>query len=330
MTEPFRLRFVNQIVGAFILGIVALMLVFVVYLVQAKELFTRSVAYEIHIEQSALDGLRQGTEVQMLGQDAGEITSIDYSPHSNKVIVKLAINEPFKRKIFVDSTVHVRHKYGVGESYLEILRGEKAATVLDMAEPIEIDAANFRADEDRIEQLRDEIRHIREMVEKSLTPTLESVRKTSDVARQEVRAAAVPAFDEFRDASKRLGGASDVMHDRIQDTAAPAFARFGEASDAAKRSISDIVESVQRFEADSHETMASFRKSTEAFQKASEKIERAADALPATTEKLDDTVGGAQDVIEGLKRNRLLKRYLRPENSSRQTPPSGIRGGSGR
>jgi HAMP domain-containing protein len=67
----------------------------------------------------------------------------------------------------------VRHKHGGSAAYLEILRGERSETPLvDIAkdEPIEIE--HFQPPQDRIEELADEIRKLRELVEKSLSPSV--------------------------------------------------------------------------------------------------------------------------------------------------------------
>ncbi|HVC96116.1 MAG TPA: MlaD family protein [Pirellulales bacterium] len=167
MPEPFRLRFVNQIVGVFVLAILAVVFAFLLLLVRAKGRTSDHVEFEIRTKQDDLGGLRIGTEVQILGKTSGRIDRIDYVGEGNQVVVGLAIKERFARQILTNSTVRVRH--GHGAPFLEVLRGDQSDTALvDVAtgEPIEIH--HFQSDQDRIDELAGEIRELRKLLEKSL------------------------------------------------------------------------------------------------------------------------------------------------------------------
>jgi hypothetical protein len=169
MPEPFRLRFVNQFVGMFVLSLLAVVFAFLLLLVRAKGRTSDHVEFEIRIKQEDLGGLRTGTEVQILGKIAGHIDRIDYTGQGKQVVLGLSIKERFARQIFTDSTVRVRH--GRGVPFLEVLRGDRSDTALvdvSTQEPIEIH--RFQSDEDRIDELADEIRKLRKLVEKSLAP----------------------------------------------------------------------------------------------------------------------------------------------------------------
>jgi len=169
MPEPFRLRFVNQIVGTFVLAILALVFAFLLLLVRAKGRTSDHVEFEVRIKQEDLGGLRAGSEIQFLGKIAGRIDRINYTGEGNQVVLGLSIKERFARQVFTDSTLRVRH--GHGAPFLEVLRGDRSDTALvDLAtqEPIEIH--RFQSDQDRIDELAGEIRELRKLVEKSLAP----------------------------------------------------------------------------------------------------------------------------------------------------------------
>src|SRR5690242_20602613 len=141
MPEPLRLRFVNQIVGMFVLAVLAVVLVFLLLLLRAKGRSSGHVEFEIRIAEQDLDGLFNGAEVQILRQTAGRVDRIEYGASGNQVLVGLAIKQRFAREIFTDSTARVRHSHGAALPVLEILRGERSETPLvDVAgkEPIEI------------------------------------------------------------------------------------------------------------------------------------------------------------------------------------------------
>jgi ABC-type transporter Mla subunit MlaD len=173
MPEPLRLRFVNPIVGGFLLVVLALALAFLLLLMRITGRSASHVEFEVRVPQSELGGLRKGAEVEIMGQTAGRIDRIDYAEQDGRLVLGLAIKSRYARQIFTDSTVHVRHKHGGSAAYLEILRGERSETPLvDIAkdEPIEIE--HFQPPQDRIEELADEIRKLRELVEKSLSPSV--------------------------------------------------------------------------------------------------------------------------------------------------------------
>ena len=177
MPEPYRLRFVNQIVGVFVLAILAVVLVFLLLLFRAKGRFSGHVEFDIKIAQEDLDGLREGTEVQILGKTAGRIDRIKYAEQGNQVLLGLAIKERFSRQIFTDSTVRVRHSYGVAVPFLEVLRGDRSETALvDVAQEERIEIKRFQADQDRIDELAGEIRRLRELIEKSPATERENVK----------------------------------------------------------------------------------------------------------------------------------------------------------
>jgi ABC-type transporter Mla subunit MlaD len=177
MPEPLRLRFVNQIVGIFVLAVLAVVVAFLLLLLRAKGQSASQMEFEIRIAQSELDGLRKGTEVEILGQPAGRIDRISYAEQGNRVILGLAIKEQYSRQIFTDSTVHVRHKYGAALAYLEILRGDRSETPLvDVAPEQPIEIKNFQPHHDRIDELADEIRQLRELVERWLATERDGVK----------------------------------------------------------------------------------------------------------------------------------------------------------
>jgi ABC-type transporter Mla subunit MlaD len=169
MPEPLRLRFVNQIVGIFVLALLAVVVAFSLLLLRAKGRSASHVEFEIRIAQGELDGLRKGTEIEILGQPAGRIDRISYADQGNQVILGLAIKEQYSRQIFTDSTVHVRHRYPASLVYLEILRGERSETPLVAVAPEQpIEIKHFQPHQDRIDELGNEIRQLRALIEKSL------------------------------------------------------------------------------------------------------------------------------------------------------------------
>ena len=83
MDEPFRLRYVNQLTGVFILFIIAGLLLFTMYLVRVKELlgFLRAVAGELAqaMTEAAQTGLERESHCGVrLGMDIRRLAARDW------------------------------------------------------------------------------------------------------------------------------------------------------------------------------------------------------------------------------------------------------------
>ena len=75
MAKPFRFRHVNEITGAFVLGVIALLVLAVVGTGFSQRWFTRTTEFTLLLPTGA-QGLRPGAEVQMLGTVVGSVQDI--------------------------------------------------------------------------------------------------------------------------------------------------------------------------------------------------------------------------------------------------------------
>jgi ABC-type transporter Mla subunit MlaD len=165
MPEPLRLRFVNQFVGAFLLAVLALALAFLLLVVRIKGRAASHVEFVVRIAQGELGGLRKGAEIEILGQTIGRIDRIDYGERVGQLVMRLAIQSRYARQIFADSTIHVRQRHGGVTSYLEIVRGERSEPLVDVTKERPIELERFQPHQDRIDELAEEIRQLRKLVE---------------------------------------------------------------------------------------------------------------------------------------------------------------------
>ena len=357
MTEPFKLRYVNQLVGAFLLIILVVLFLFVIYLIRAKELFVRALPYDLHITQEQLDGLRTGTEVHVLGQIAGRVTNIRYDNGGSDLRVSLAIKETYAPAIFVDSVVRLRHKLGVGEPFLEILRGPESRETLRVIPPAtSARLATFVSDDDRVDQLAQQIERVRQSitnVELAMVPALAQISAAASTTRERVDDSVAPSARKVASASESVATSTQAMQNKVNMT----LDRFEASADRFDENLTQVNKTVRNLEQESRTTMEGVRESSTTFRESikdvrdssvsafgelksastelkevaeqSQRIARTLEAetrdLPGLTSKMQQTVGDAQDVADALKRHWLLKRYLRPTTSSRQTSPAGVR-----
>ena len=57
-------------------------------------------------------------------------------------------------------------------------------------------------------------------------------------------------------------------------------------------------------------------------------LKKVSQDLPETKDSIDNAVGDADDVIDGVKRHPLLKKFVDQEKGTRQAAPASVRGGS--
>jgi phospholipid/cholesterol/gamma-HCH transport system substrate-binding protein len=135
--EPrFRFRRVNEITGAFVLLIVALVIAGIVWTERSQRWFRSNVTLRISLPETGAAGIRQGSEVYFLGTHVGSISDVivDAAGHME---AEAHIRRDYFRFVRADSSAVVKKKFGVaGDSFFEITRGngnplpEKDAIIL--------------------------------------------------------------------------------------------------------------------------------------------------------------------------------------------------------
>jgi ABC-type transporter Mla subunit MlaD len=126
MTEVFRQRNAQRIVGSSILLLLILAAVTIVMLLHKNEFFSESNDYFLQADQSQLRGLRKSMDVRILGEPVGAVTDISYVGSSNEVRLTMQVKvheDDTKNVIWENSQVVVARSFGIGEPYLEIERG---------------------------------------------------------------------------------------------------------------------------------------------------------------------------------------------------------------
>ncbi|MGB7348062.1 MAG: PDZ domain-containing protein, partial [Pirellulaceae bacterium] len=126
MTEVFRQRNAQRIVGTSILILLSLAAATIVLLLHKNEFFSESNEYYLQADQAQLRGLRKSMDVRILGEPVGTVTDISYIGSSNKVLLTMKVKvheDDAKNVIWENSQVVVARSFGIGEPYLEIERG---------------------------------------------------------------------------------------------------------------------------------------------------------------------------------------------------------------
>lgn len=368
MNEPYRLRYANQIVGAFLLVVLLIGLVLTVLLLRSGDYFAKQNRYWFEIDQSQLDGLRRGIEVTMLGQRVGEVQSVQYVDATSRVRINLAIDAKQSDQIFESSILVPDRKFGVGTPMLSIRRGPMAtanAVPLAPGSPITI----ARDDTDSVDQVTREVKSVSGSVEKiqqKLDPTLSTVDKTATEFSETITGRMNPAFDRVKTASEEFRQTNVAIRpdaiatlEAIRTATADLQQRVGtltaEIQNLVNRDVRQTLQNVQqstdqvsaaakqvsRTAEDSNEEIASalltVQKAAESVQQLAEEtrqvvriVRREADDLPGTTARINDTTSETQDLVEEIRGHWLLRGTSRRGQPTAPVPPSTIRSGMGR
>jgi phospholipid/cholesterol/gamma-HCH transport system substrate-binding protein len=124
MAERFKFRRVNEITGAFVLVVVAMLIAAIVWTGHSQRWFKSRVALRIVLPEAGAAGIRQGSEVYFLGTLVGSVSDVIVDT-TGRMEAEADIRRDFFRFVRADSSAVVKMKFGVaGDSYFEITRGE--------------------------------------------------------------------------------------------------------------------------------------------------------------------------------------------------------------
>jgi len=133
----------NALVGLFVVGGLVLFTVGVFFVGNRHEAFERHI--QLYTEFGNLNGLTNGSKVQVAGMDAGEIVAVEVpdSP-SSRFRIKFQIDEKLRGLVRTDSIVTIATEGIVGGTYILIRPGSKNAqpaapfTTLPSQDPVDM------------------------------------------------------------------------------------------------------------------------------------------------------------------------------------------------
>jgi phospholipid/cholesterol/gamma-HCH transport system substrate-binding protein len=123
MKKPFKFRYVNEIVGGFVVLVLFLLVAGIVLTGRAQGWFEPVYLIRAAFPEEGSMGLRPGSEVRVLDTPAGTVQ--DIQPRADGVMEGVfRVRGRFFQYIRDDSTGVVKRTFGVaGDAYLEITRG---------------------------------------------------------------------------------------------------------------------------------------------------------------------------------------------------------------
>lgn len=357
MNEVYRLRYTNQIVGAFLLLFIILLLVLSFTVLRLGNRFGAKDLYWIEASEAEVHELHPGTEVLILGKPIGEVKNLSYLEGASAVRVDIQLNRPAEDVVFEDSVVRLERKFGVGAPVLVIRRDGvrgRSSKPLSPNQRIQF----FSSDLDRVDQLTDQVKQITKSfkeIQEVAEPTLESMRDTGERLQGSLDQTVDPAFRKSQDASdafletnqqmqvttqnleQQITGLVDradkILDEEVRDTLAAVQQSNRVIEDAAMQ----VNATAQTLDNQLVETLAVIREASETVrelaletQKFIRVLNDEAEDLPGTTNRVNDTMSEAQQLVNEIRSHWLLRRYREEPTPSRQMDPTAIRGGISR
>lgn len=169
MAKPFKFRYVNELVGTFVLIVLALVIAGVFVIGRAQRWFEQDVVLTTTFPAEGTFGVQRGAEVQILGAVAGSVDRI-LVKDDGRLQAVFKIRNEFARYIHNDSVALVKKKFQVaGDSYVDITVGTGAPFPLDgsVELPIKKDT-----------ELLEIVQMVVEQVQGAILPALEELQKT--------------------------------------------------------------------------------------------------------------------------------------------------------
>lgn len=155
MAQAFKFRYVNEIVGAFVILIVLLLLAGIFFAGHAQRWFEPVHRLAIDFPPEGSFGLTAGAEVVILGTVVGSLERISVS-EDGTMAGTVMIKGDFVRFVRADSKVKVKKKFVVaGDSYIEISKGTGAKLPEGATLPAVKDTEITELVEDAVAEIRE-------------------------------------------------------------------------------------------------------------------------------------------------------------------------------
>lgn len=290
--KPFQFRYVNEIVGTFVLLVIALLIASVVIAGRAQGWFEP--VYRIPLDfppQGSLD-LQIGSPVQILGTTVGRVEEITVD-EDGFMTGLITVKGAFYQFVRTDSRVIVKKKFGVaGDAYVDIAKGSGP----------EIPPGGGLVaikDTDLNELLQDLLGQIRE----TTVPLLESVKSAVDEYAglgADMRSAEGPL-------QKMLMNLENITR-KIDQGEGPAGKLVGDEQMA--EMMQQMVKQLQDTIAQVQEILGDVREVTAELPDMAKTVGGEMQDVPGTVAQTKETIREAERLIEGLQRHWLLRKYI--------------------
>jgi phospholipid/cholesterol/gamma-HCH transport system substrate-binding protein len=297
MNKPFKFRYVNEIVGVFVLVVVAALIVGIILAGRAQEWFVPVHHLVLDFPEEGSLGLQKGAEVQILGTPVGVVQKIRVRD-DGRMTGRISVKGDFIRFLRTDSRAVVKKKFGIaGDAFVELTQGRGAERDLDLP---------LLASKDT------ELTEIAQDILKRLQETT------------------VPAIEEYTalaaDLRSTNGPLMKLLAHLEQITAG---LERGEGSAGQLLRDPTLANEVQRILTQVNEALAEVKtiladvkNTTAQLPPAAATVGREVEDLPGMVLQTQETLREAERLIEGIQQHWLIRRHVPPTPGTELIPAS--------
>ncbi len=300
MAKKFKFRYVNEIVGGFVLLVFLLLLAGVLVAGHAQHWFEAMYEINLRFPPEGSMELQKGGEVMLLGAKVGSVQDILVGDDGN-ISGTIRVRGPFMRFVKTDSIALVKKKLVVtGDAYIELTRGTGDALPREGGE---------------IECVKDT--EIMQMLEEALEELQKEAQKTValvDAAIAEYTALAAGMNDPDGNLQRLLANSNGLLEDIRKGQGLPAKVLNDPAM---AKDVEDIVAQVR-------DLMGKVNAMAADLQAVVAKLPPMADTVAGEVDNLPVVVGESQTLmretttlLDGLQKHWFLRKYMESDDAVR-------------
>lgn len=304
MAKPFKFRYVNQIVGTFVLLVGLVLLAGILVAGRTQHWFEKRKVIGLEFPSEGVMELQEGADVMLLGAKVGTVTSIDVDD-DGAMTGTIAVRYAFLRHVRQDSVALVKRKMVVaGDAYIEITPGTGAwLPRMDAVLPCRKDTEIMQLATQVLDEVKAQTLHTLELVNAAIV---------------EYTALAAGLNDPEGGVQQLLANVNALLADARTGEGLPAkiLNDPAMAADVAEivRQASDTVARVNALLAEVQAMAASL---TPAVGTAAGQVDR----LPALLGETETLMRESTATLEGLQKHWLLRRYMAPDTAPATAEP---------
>ena len=300
MAKKFKFRYVNEIVGGFVLLVVLLLLAGVLVAGRAQHWFEAMYEIGLRFPPEGSMELQKGAEVMLLGAKVGSVQDI-LVDDAGSISGTMRVRGPFMRFVRADSIALVKKKMVVtGDAYIELTRGTGEALPRTGGE------IECKKDTEILQMLEKALETLEMEAENTLRLVNTAIIEYTDIAEN--------LNDPQGNLQQLLANVNGLLLDIRTGSGLPAKVLN---DPALAKDVENIVAQVQ-------ELMTKINAMAVELQATVAKLPPMADTLGAEVDNLPALTGDAQTMmretstlLDGLQKHWLLKKYMESDDAVR-------------
>lgn len=309
MAKSFKFRYVNEIVGAFVLIVVALLVAGIIFAGNAQKWFEPVYTVKLMFPPEGSFELQKGAEVRILGALVGNVTEISVDD-TGQMTGEATVRGQFMRFVRVDSKAIAKKKFGIaGDAYVEISKGN--------GEPLPEPGGSLACTKDT--EIMDLLTQILDQFQQAIMPTIERVQKALD----EYTAVAANLNDPQGNLQQLLSRLNGIAAG-LENGEGPAGVMLRDPATA--QEIKDIVWQVQDAIGQVQKILADIKQSTVQLPEMTAAANSELQDLPGTALQAQATLRETERLVQALQRHWLIRKYVDQSDPLERVVPPGATG----